>query len=605
MSFLNQLARVIAGTEPMCEFPEACTGCTNCYNLNIPNSDGDGWLVEYWKHPDTCHFAMDWHPSGQEGADNRNVRGGTNSNCNLGCFMCDDTPTAMIKYGVSNVGFRFLMKYQRYTMEQAYRQHRDAHGMVHDLKSNEPRRIQAPCSYMLAPVWSNSDGDECVTNACEHTITLAPTNVFVGETNHCAHGESAGERMMDHYPDAFRYGGYRAPNYSDDMAGNLYMGNLYCRQAGERTVPTAIKADKEYLYQTIFLRSGIDGSNCVSNALVGAKSKVLRDPGQCDASIAWDVDEWGEPKKIYYNDNAIRQRFSFVHIKSNTARFIENSEHDRGIVTLKNAVLSHIANEPFPVDGTPPSMNFQQLGELSPGDITGYQTVWNYHPFTIPCDSLPVVQGLNFAARLRGSKETIPVELVFTEARIESSVVLHKVNHRDAVDPISFAEYEEPRIYPHTRVKITGKLAVRLVEPVESVLSQPWLPVDHPDREIPFTVSQSGCYEDEDDEQQRLPVVQPETEEIEYVVTVNGAECVVDVPDKVEWWGCLNSFSNPSVDDQMFLMYEGSQYTQITAWGGLADGFDHIRIPGWTTHSDSFPDNPSKIYAGELELSFP
>ncbi len=544
---------------------KACGGYAWCANLgNISD----------------CWFGMNFDPEvqGQECADTYGV--------GLGCVLCDDLPDSWVR-GVPTDGRRFLMPYRKFAPGASVLSGKDAHGNMHDLKSNEPWRVPLDIAYMRGNGWDNF-GLECIHDACGYVRDTGADP----DTGLCPEGEVVGEPLRGIFPDVSGFTGYHMPDPGK---------NMFVRFVAARYDPHVIEFERNYLYQANFHRTRA----CSANLLLGCLARIPLVFGcNCGASYARTFEgeqceitnEYGVPRPNpgYYNASPQRQLYNFLRITQNNAQVRGAArpmfDFAGAALAVKNAVLSMIATQQLPgwlrPDGSEqPRVRMDQIHQNSRGvglpEYEAWSRDWNLFldgSLLAPDHALPVlaVPG-GVTARLRQSQVAFDVEPVLLLATIELSMVAHA----------KFDRCDEPpcfiRVEPHIRMRVGGRWGLRLAEPVDFTTPA--------GRRI--TVSQENIYADP------WPVVSGD--EADY--RVNGA--ALPRFQDVEWWGNLSSFSRPAVPD--VVIPDTLSLNNACSSFLLEFNRSRIRVPGWPTYSDSFPNDPERnsIYAGTIGLEFP
>lgn len=560
-----------------------CGGSNRCQNLDVT----------------TCYFATNGAADFGD-LDERTGIGTNDTVCGYGCRTHRDRPEHWLLYGVITYGKRFLPYFDNQYFEQQdgsriYRQRRDAAGRLHDLRHNQPWLYPSDAHWLLMPIFRNDEGKECpLGDACDFDDVTWPSIYSIG--GFCGNGTPEFGSMLAYYADSFFYVGSDLPKSSTS--------SMQCRSMFQTREIKIIPMEREFLYQTTFMRSGGPASNrrpgdanldddyrdgsthhMISNMLIPATSKVVIDGNACESSYGHDVTRI-ENNHEWYNPHQNRQRFNYMHV-TGVPRMKDTST---GIDKLKNAVLNHVATRDLP-DATPTQpTRLGNLSQVDRGTVMHYLRDVNWQNYT-PLNGLAKVANLDLRARLHFKRTPVQVDLVIKRAKLDVSIIAHKV----LITHPPNANAEDPKIQPHCRARYFVTLGIRSTMPPVTMF-QPWLKEDNPDREVTLTMpTDRDIYEDP------LPTIEPDKDWLDYFVVENGKEYPVMIPAEVEWWGCLNSFSNPKVPS-ITLNYVPPSST-LEGYKDLADKMVNIFVPGWPTTLSNI--DPNTVYSGGIRLSFP
>lgn len=572
-------------------------------------ADDTGW---FWTA--ARYFCMDAGspgPIGQQGADYFRTPGGA-SVCGLGCAGLDDTPSAW-QYSnfPRNDGHRFLWRYTRLSDTNLFRNNRDANGLLHDLESQNPRRVLPDTYWLLAPVHNDDARTECLTvDACEFNyLGNTPSRAVGGSPSRCGGGEQAYTPMKWHYASCFLYLGSQRP-----IPDSTY----FCRCSADRLNPIEIAAYQLIqgdMFQTLFIRTGY--SDCsigpqgaavcdswvktpaTSNALVGARARTGCELN-CGASYGLQ-DVFGVPQPCpafpFYNTttgNSARTRFDQLEVDLRNARFRirpDLEEHEKAKLAIKNAALTTIATQTFQQvvfdSFGNPSLQTVRFDRVDAVDTTGNNITDYARGFTalLPIYREPVtVSGLEL--RIRPDGRTIPISCYISSCSISFNVVAHTVIQFNVDQEI----YRKRNLYPHTQVRIQATLGYQITE--ESFeYDRYWLPQDDPNRVI--VCHARNARNDE------LPYPRAGNPNTTVEFLVNGVQTTL--PTHLTWYGTLNSYSKPSVNDEMIpFNVDGGE----APWAKLANIMHDIVVPGLPTYSDLQHDDPAQVYGGSITYGF-
>ncbi len=537
---------------------------------------GAAWCAEITGNFNECWFGLDFDAEtfGQDCRDNYGV--------GLGCASCDDLPEAWVR-GARTDGRRFLMPYTRFSPEAPLHSGKDAHGDMHDLRSNEPWRVPLTITFLRGSVYSDDRGLECVLDACDFARTKA---------NYCVDGR-AGFEVPGFLPDERGFTGHHMPDAH---------GNMYVRHVLKRSEPHVLTFGQNYLFLPNLHRT----FDCTSNLLLGCIAAIPPIDG-CNCERSWartfvgescDVTLQGLPPRPdpgYYDTNpANRVLYNFLRITSNNThirgapRRMFNS--DVAPTAVKDAVLNMIATQELPgwireQGGQQAPVRMDQVNQNSRGTgialYEGWSRDWNLFgdgSLLAPPSALPMLSiAGGVSARLRHSGVTFAVQPVLLLATIEVAMIAHAL--RDVNRP---GPPYSLRVQPQTRVRISGRWGLRLVDDVDFTT---------PDGRM-ITVTQPNIYADP------WPIVSGDR--VDYRI---GSAPLLRFQN-VHWEGELSSFSVPRVPD--LAVAESALSVTCRFFREAFEAAD-IRVPGSPTYSDSWPTDPNRnsIYGGSVGLEFP
>jgi len=235
---------------------------------------------------------------------------------------------------------------------------------------------------------------------------------------------------------------------------------------------------------------------------------------------------------------------------------------------IKNAALEALQTRAFQ-DGSPNGVRFDRLDHAQGnGNLDYYSRT--YDGSELPCESLTSVYSLSGShTYYRG--RPIEVDVAIRRAKVELSIVPHRVCHRDAY-------YEDTgggqghfilcdyRLYPHCRFKMWAELVLRVNLPGQGCTLNP------------HGLADPIVYADATGRPLLWPLKQ------------------------VEWWGYLGHYSVPSVEN--VVSHEPAQGTlrhECAAWAMDLSG---TQIPGWPYLSAKMPEAPAQVYGGSVRLDF-
>jgi hypothetical protein len=560
---------------------EACAGSNQCENMDVT----------------TCYFCTDKAPD-QGQLDERDCLESNNSCCGYGCQFSRDYPDGphWPSYGAILYGKRFLPYYDparfiRNDGSTTFYQRRNANGYLADLLTNVPQLVPPDIRYMIFPVFRNETGEECpIADACRYSDRNWPSS----HTPPCDGGERFGESMKAWYSDCMFHSGSNVP--PEDGS--------HCRTINDRTTIKVVGVPREPLNNTIFLRTGFNAPpHFITNMLIPIISKVVVDNNSCQSSYGNDqprIDAGIE----YYLDAingglGIRRRFDHMQILlPTTVNYPQFKDTTLPINKLRNAVLKHVTTTALPRDNN----NTQDLFQV---DLAGFNPRLYFRDYNhgggniplLPAASLAKVQGIDLRGRLKYKRTPVNVELVIKRAKLDISIIAHRVQRTIVNDS------NDPLCYPHCKAKYFITLGVRAsMNPIN--VTYPWIPdipdASNPEQQDTLTLPAYDIYNS-------LPKISPAKDYIEYYIVENGVEHIVDIPEAVEWHGALNSFSNPVVPRIQFdhsFSLKGMATTLANKVALSGTGAVAVRIQGLPTSIDSVPDDRNTIYKGSIRIGF-
>jgi hypothetical protein len=454
---------------------------------------------------------------------------------------------------------------------------------MHDLRSNEPWRVPLTITFMRGSVYSDDRGLECVLDACDFARTKA---------NFCVEGR-AGFEVPGFLPDERGFSGHHMPDAH---------GNMYVRHVLKRSEPHVLTFGQNYLFLPNLHRTW----DCTSNLLLGCIAAIPPVDG-CNCQRSYALTFEGQPCEFinpggsvrldpeYYDANvANRMLYNFLRIKSNNTyirgapRRMFNSDVAPTIV--KDAALKMIATQELPgwvreQGGQQQPVRMDQVHQNSRGTAIalyeGWSRDWNLFgdgSLLAPAAALPMLPiAGGVSARLRQSNVAFSVEPVLLLATIEVAMIAHALRDINRPGP-PFSL----RVQPQTRVRISARWGLRLVDDVDFTT---------PDGRT-ITVTQPNIYADP------WPTVTGDRAEYR----IDGAPLIRF--EDVQWEGELSSFSVPRVPN---LSVAESGLSVTCRFFREAFAAANIRVPGSPTYSDSWPTDPDRnsIYGGALGLEFP
>lgn len=551
---------------------EACGGPHWCQHLP---SLQDCW---YGLSQNELHF-------GQDCADRYGV--------GVGCAQCDDFPQKWVR-GTPLDGTRFLLPYVKFSEQAPFRARRDANGNLHDLLAGKPWRMALHATFLRGNGFRQLPDMECVGDSCVYA-GLEPSHFVVPFSSFCEGGESQGDALHGFFPDTTAFAGHKFPQPGE---------SIYQRFVDERLEPGVVRLPTNYLFQVALHRT----FPCTENMLIGCMEETPGAPPNCSCDASWfrtfegqqcGFDEQGNPglpdPGFINEDGGSRPFYDRLLLTHNTAAVRGPADRlfqfDAPSLAIKNAALSLIRSEELPGFENAAPVRLDQVDVSTRGGAlprTGnWSRDWNFSRTgnLAPVGALPVLP-VAVTGRLQQSNLEIKVEPVLLLATIELSMVAQahtpkspgRLASGDTGFPDTFTGYQfEPQI----RMVISGRWGLRLVEEI--------------DHELPggqaVTVTQPDIYSDP------WPLVAGDRAVYR---TNNG---MIPEFERIEWWGCLSSFSVPAVPS---LGMASSGLT--SACRSLQRNFNQagIAVHGWPSYSDAHPEDSDRnsVYGGSIGLRF-
>ena len=532
--------------------------------------------------------------------------------CELGCAPCGDDPAVLqSSLGVSSLGLRWarpgaMEPDQTFTIA---RESRHADGSRRPLVSNTPVRLpKAQTFFQLAPCFNNFGreafntgplGTQDVATICGCGPTVCPpvdedpVFLFAGLMNSCYVFSG-----VEWPPRFFICTGIPGGNYgwapiTFPMApGNV--GNVAMARVGRVEHADEVKASQACTSQLLSL--------CRGNLEPGGPCTTYPDvPGG------------------FYNtglNSGSRNAWSFCRIDELEPTFVKDPtgpDTYLAEVDAKNAVLAYLkADRDLGGSGL---LKFDQLdGSESNNSLDFYDRGWPVisSPEDIPpFETLPRVTTFP-GSHLEGSGEPLLAEYVITEAFIQMSIVLHRVESHDPLVGSTPAPSSEETL-PLVRIRINVIMGMRVSfsEAGPNVLSRPW--ADPPDT-IPLTIeNRPGA---------RFPRVLPAN--ADRIVYIDDEGRTLRPPPLVVWEGHLGFFSDPPTRNRFSRWYEDQVGSTDIAHEccamnyGLSfpppvgrpedppeEGDTGLIIPAMESHADDAEGERRKIWDGHLTIRFP
>jgi hypothetical protein len=497
--------------------------------------------------------------------------------CGTGCANCEDSPSNLIS------GNHDLRGGVRFMQPSVFPPNRDAGGFIRDLASgrfedDNPTndtwlRVPQTIAYERAPCYQNygiggaPDSKECfyrgpLSQSRGQCSCWPQSHKEPSPRTDCTYGEAVNSPLR---------------GYLHDCQGFTNSAKIIvdCREVGEPG-NTRVVMGGEKLFNMTSHRTG----GCVSNMLITCGGRSL--PTQCPD--AYETDDGQSTRHFFYWHTAGEgpKWPSFVRLANSTRlRATGNA-----VVDAKNAVLRAVAQNTFNHrrdDGSLVNVNFQQLDYVA-HEPNGWFSAdyWRRDAVGdgLAKSFLPVVYSYP-RSYLRQTRCAVTAELRIRSIAFELSLIALNRRFRPG----------SKVTYPHGRVRIRAECVVTaaLVDGANScTLDRPWLGDKVPPLTVTIDNAGSGHY----------PVVSPGFEDI---VFVDGQGRESDPPVMVEWWGMLGSFSTPKTVN---VWTPGSLGTMDGQCGRLREVLSGVRIPAWPYGSESLPDDPNQVYAGDVELSF-
>ena len=305
-------------------------------------------------------------------------------NCDIGCWPCDDMPDTLTQHAAHFDGNRWLRGGK-------LPPNRDARGNLHDLRSNEYRRVPMSVNYERAASWRN-DGVECWGNAyrtCETFAIYGPNCAGEDPNGDCEHPNIY---SRDEHPPLCRNFGETTP-VGDVLPNSLtipdhggFIGQgfpapngltMQCRQFQSPQAMGMAAGAWQYgidgFLMPILFRTGAQSDdcpnrraqNCIAEYFTRCTGKVQSDGSPClssygNSELPGEIEITGED---YYNREwDCRNNFAYLYIRVNNARFARTlTELPQPELDLKNIALVAIRERTFGNPAAPPGIRFDRL----------------------------------------------------------------------------------------------------------------------------------------------------------------------------------------------------------------------------------------------------
>lgn len=499
--------------------------------------------------------------------------------CGHGCagstgdmFRCDDHELATIADSLD--GKRWLAP-----GSGVNETNRDAHGMLHDLRSNSYHAVQPRSEWKRGTCWDN-DRRECFgPDACSCWPVVRSAPEVMGDCN----GAPVGEPLRGLLPDPMMRLGHGWPPVG--VAGNVNRiaggDTFYCRRFADARVPssgeTAPATVILFPQRTPAVKDLAEGaigpvgasySSCNGNILAYCSAKI--EPPSPNADCGTSI--WNDRPGDWYNNatDGSRGRFSQVRLTlgSNPPRILEcdaATPLQLATAKLKNKVLEFVFRETF--DG----IRFDRLRNVQidfpNAQLGSYARFWSSNDG--PGRLVPGVYG---DCRLAGSGCPVDVELRIKHVEFLGLIQVLYLRRTESLDP------GNRWVEPHVRLLFVVELetTARLTEACR---------IKRYDGDTE-TVTLNGLN------------VEPPIDWIEFVDTEGSP---VIPPRTVEWRGYLGAKSRPSATSRRAFVNPRVGQTLCSA---VADTVRDIQVPGWPMLKDTRPESPAGIYAGEITIGF-
>lgn len=495
--------------------------------------------------------------------------------CDSGCMSCDDRPENMAMAGDGILGTRWLRP------DEANLGHRDAFGMVHDLKSNEPHLVPKSIRYIRGTCWSN-DGLECFG-----TMVCRCGDAKDGDS---CEGVPRGTPQPGLFSDKYLYLGNRWPLRSSGL-GTTAEGQQYCRQYRDTLNRNdhqilASAGVIEGLMEPVFIRSlapawDPDGpfgeGSCADNMLIACTGFVSGSdcPGSFinpppDAPFGWQP-------PLHWNSDESRARFDEIRIRSfsGSLRLPDTPTHTAvALIEARNAILAHTAGIRVW------DVRFDRLDHQA--NVFGSNgTLGQFWRFAAPDNTdpttWPVIPGIFGPCKLRRSRLPVACELRLKTIRMTLSLVAYRYGDADGF----------PWCEPHARVKIKIECAVTAQIEGFPVVVRDWYPEGDARRETEVELQNVGD----------LPRISPAG--FDTIVFADSSGRPMPPPILTEWFGHLGyTGGTPNAPDQRFAV---DTAPINTACHSLANGLESFTVPAMDT---AVTEQGEAVYDGAIVFGF-
>lgn len=534
--------------------------------------------------------------------------------CEVGCAPCPDDPQVLQRsIGVSSLGLRWARPGPTETSPGTLlisHESRHADGIRRPLVSNVPVRLpKAQTFFELAPCHDNvgreafaldPTGPEAsdVSTICGCGPTICPPAeedavfLFVGLMNSCY--VFAGVQWP---PRFFICTGVIGGNYGFGpirfpmTPGSV--GNASLARVGRVERAAQVDQAKGCTSQMLNL--------CRGELEPGGPCTTYDDPGHYNTGL----------------NSASRNAWSFCRIDEMEPVFLKDPagpDTYQAEVDAKNAVLGYLtADRDLGGSGL---MKFDQLdGSISNESLDFFDRGWpvvSEGQGPPPFDTLPRVTTFP-GSHLEGSGEPLLAEYVITEAFIQMSIVLHRIETYSFLSLPTQPEPEDQETIPLVRIRIKVLMGMRVSfsQAGPNVLSRPW--ADPPDT-IPLTI--------ENRVGPRFPRVLPVN--ADRIVYVDDLGRTLRPPPLIVWEGHSGFFSDPPARNRFSHWYMDQVGFSTIAHEccalnyGLSfpppeghpqdpptEGDTGLIIPAMESHAAELAGERRQIWDGHLTIRFP
>lgn len=479
--------------------------------------------------------------------------------CEIGCESCTEESAGTGQAWVDG---------QRWLRPAAVRDGRDARGLLHDLKTNEPHRVPVQVTYDKAPCF-DMDGHECygdIQSPHEQGLCRCDDLSGCGEGDPRCAGVPAGGVCGGLHPDRFTYKGHTWTGGAE---------HFRCREtfesAGSARWFDPVRLFGNPLYQAAFVRSDNRSYHCTSNrmSLCGGVSYG----SEC-------VEPPPHPGEYYIGED--HQAFSFCTIDyDNVTLAIPPGLGPSSVVVrqLKALAIQRVTALPGlnQLDYRP-FLDGPRVGNNSIVDRWG--RTWGFGLSPDDWRAQGNVATFN-NCKLRQSGCPVRVELFVRFAAVEMSLVAHRTINRGGPPNRSLIE---PRLWPSVRIRLYAELGIH------AELIGPCVRSRHGES-VALEVVNDPAYV-------QPPVVSPIG--ADSIVFLDDAGTEFIPPVVADWWGYHGEFGA--------IPWEPVEYNEnenTTAKCCQLGYYLHgTEVRGWPTASDSQPEAPASLYLGKVTLGF-
>lgn len=552
-----------------------------------------------------------WCGYGCSGWPGSKAAGYTSSDDTYLAAMSDDGPVRADDVEEPGGGNRWLEPATEYPS------HRDAAGMIHDLRSNEYHPVGQNTIYRRGACWTNG-GVECFgIDACRCLGRYRP-NTYSGDGFGCGVGVAVNDPIQasDHIPDTqFRAGYGWPPRHQGGCVNNGQLGTYYwcrqyqsCRRADDHVEDVRVQVVPPIIGGLSQIVEGMMApaflsSKCVTaNALAYLVAETGRDSA-CGTS-QWET---SNHQMTYYLDQTQeRDKYRELVLVTRThpwgkPRLAVDPNHPAD-AEFKNKILAF-------VDST------REFGDLKfdrLDAVPGNANLSNYRRYYDGGDGGTVMSGDNSpygACRLTQSK----IPLIATLRVLK--IIYHALVVPESLTPDYRQASPERTIEPH----IEFQIAIQVVTDVEFDLPDPgeegppapptwmqsWRPADDPKRVRHLTLnrttdSRGYVLYSVDDQLGNRGV-----DTIEYLDT-DGRQ--VTPPMLVEWQGHLGGHGEKDrrcTDQRVGIGLAPLAHPDegLNYWWNALHGRGRS-VGGWPTFAETRPDKPMGPYEGYVGVRF-